>query len=103
MDKDNYIGCDVAPADSVSKDINDNDEQTVGCTAARADIPSNSDSKDISDKDDDSSFAETFYPVGLKSDGGERVQYCWTMLQKKVSFINPFRKNPIVYFVFLIS
>jgi hypothetical protein len=69
----NYIGCAVATADSISKDINDNDDQTVGYAitcAAHADIPSNSDSKDISDKDDDSSFAVTCYPVGLKSDGG---------------------------------
>ncbi len=51
MHTDNYVGC-VATADSVSKDINDDDDQTVGCAiahAAHADIPSNSDSKDISD------------------------------------------------------
>jgi hypothetical protein len=31
---------------------------------------SDSDSEDISDKDDDSSWAEPCYPVGLKSDRG---------------------------------
>jgi hypothetical protein len=42
---DNYIGSAIATADYVSKDINDDDDQTVGCTiacAAHADIPSNS-------------------------------------------------------------
>ncbi len=29
IDTDDNIGCAVAPADSVSKDINDNDDQTV--------------------------------------------------------------------------
>ncbi len=73
MHTDNYFGCAVATSDSISKDINDDDDQTVGCAIAHnacADILSNSDSKDISDKDDDSSFfAETCYPIGLKSDG----------------------------------
>jgi hypothetical protein len=45
MDTDNYIGCAVAPADSISKDVNDNDDQTVGCAIARADIPSYSDTR----------------------------------------------------------
>ena len=31
MDTDDSIGCAVAAADSVYKDINDNDDQTVGC------------------------------------------------------------------------
>ncbi len=79
MHTDDYIGCDVATADSISMDNNDNDSQTIGCTtahAACADFSSNSDSEDISDEDYDSSCAETCYPVGLKSDGGvERVQY----------------------------
>jgi hypothetical protein len=49
--------------------INENDDQTVGCAiACRADLTSNSDSNDISDNDYESSFAETCYPVGLKSD-----------------------------------
>jgi hypothetical protein len=69
MDTDDSIGCAVAAADSVSKYINDDDDQTVGCTIACAAHPSSSDSEDISDKDDDS-FAETCYPIGLKSDGG---------------------------------
>jgi hypothetical protein len=57
-------------------DINDDDNQTVGCTiarAARADFLSNSNSNDISDNDYDSSCAETCYPVGLKSDCGGQV------------------------------
>jgi hypothetical protein len=72
MHTDDYIGCAVA-ADSISMDINDNDDQSVGCAiarATRAEFLSNSDSEDISDKDYDSSCAETCYPVGLKSDGG---------------------------------
>jgi hypothetical protein len=75
MPTDNYIVCAVANADSVSMDINDNDNQTVGCAIARAacaDFLSNSDSKDISDNDYNSSCAETCYPVGLKSDGGKQ-------------------------------
>ncbi len=51
--------------------INDDDDQTVGCAiACCADFLSNSDSDDISDDDYDSSLAETCYPVGLKSDCG---------------------------------
>ncbi len=51
-------------SDYVSMDINDDDDQTVGCTIARhADFLSNSDSDDISDDDYDSSFVETCYPV----------------------------------------
>ena len=51
--------------------INDDDNQTVGCAIARrADFLSNFNSDDISDDDYDSSFAKTCYPVGLKSDCG---------------------------------
>jgi hypothetical protein len=73
MNTDNYIGCAVANADSVSMDINANDSQTIGCAIARAacaDFWSDSHSDDISDNDYDSSCAETCYPVRLKSDGG---------------------------------
>jgi hypothetical protein len=73
MHTDDYIGCAIANADSVSMDITDDDDQTVECTIARAahaDFLSNSDSEDISDDDYDSSCAETCYPVGLKSDDG---------------------------------
>jgi hypothetical protein len=73
MHADDYIGCAIANADSVSMDINDNANQTDGCAiahAARADFLSNSDSEDISDNNYDSSCAETCYTVGLKSDGG---------------------------------
>ncbi len=55
-------------SDSVSMDIDDDDNQTVGCTmahAARADFLSNSNSNDISDDDYESSCAETCYPVGV--------------------------------------
>jgi hypothetical protein len=72
MDTDDSIGCAVAAVESVSKDNDDADDQTVGCTITSAAHPSSSDSKDISDKDYDS-FAETCYPFGLKSDGGEQV------------------------------
>ncbi len=71
MDTDDSIGCTIA-ADSLFKEINDKDDQTVGCAIARAADPLRSNAKDISDKDDDS-FVETFNPVGLKSDGGKRV------------------------------
>jgi hypothetical protein len=69
MDTDNSIGCTIAAADSIYKDINDNDDQTVGCAIAGAADPSRSDSEAISDEDDDS-FAETCNPIGLKSHGG---------------------------------
>jgi hypothetical protein len=71
MNMDNYIGCAVANADSVSMDINDDGNQTVGCAiarVARADFLSNSNSNDISDGN--KSCAETCDPVGLKSDCG---------------------------------
>jgi hypothetical protein len=67
MDTDNSIGCAVAAADSVYKDIKDDDDQTVGCAIACAADLWRSNSKDISDKDDES-FAETCNPIGLKSD-----------------------------------
>ncbi len=34
MNTDDYIGCAVANVDSVSMDINDNENQTVGCAIA---------------------------------------------------------------------
>jgi hypothetical protein len=86
MHTNDYIGCAVANADSVSMDINDDNDQTVGCAIARAacaEFLSNSDSKDISDDDYDTSCVETCYPVGLKSDGGGQGQYLSSMLQKK--------------------
>ncbi len=44
-------------------DINDDDNQTVGCAIARhADFLSNSDSNDISDNDYDSSFGGNMLP-----------------------------------------
>ncbi len=66
--------------------INDNDDQTVGCAIARhADFSSNSDSDDISDNDYDSSFAETCYPVGLKSDcGGQGSVSLVNATEKKI-------------------
>jgi hypothetical protein len=95
MHTDNYVGCAIANADSVSMDINDDNDQTVGCAiarAARADFLSNSNSKDISDNDYDSSCAETCYPVGLKSDGGGQGSVLViNATEKKESFINPFR------------
>ncbi len=78
MHTDDYIGCAVATADSVSMDINDNGNQTVGWAiahAACADFLSNSDSEDIRDKDDDSSCVETCYPDGLKSDGSGKGSF----------------------------
>jgi hypothetical protein len=36
MNTDNYFGCAIANADSVSMDINDDDNQTVGCAIAHA-------------------------------------------------------------------
>jgi hypothetical protein len=58
MHTDNYIGSSVATADSISMDINDNDDQTIGYAivhAARAVFLCNSDYEDISDEDDDRS------------------------------------------------
>ena len=89
MDTDNWIECVVAPADSISKDINDKHDQTVGCANARAAHMSSSNSEDISDKDDDT-FAEHVTPLDGNLMGGEGFsigQQCY----RKKSFINPFR------------
>jgi hypothetical protein len=66
--------------------INDDDNQTVGCAIARcADFLSNSDSDDISDNDYDSSFVETCYPVGLRSDcGGQGSVLLVNATEKKI-------------------
>ncbi len=53
MHTDDYIGCAVANADSISMDINYNDDQTAGCAiacAAHADFLFHSDSEEFSDK-----------------------------------------------------
>ena len=84
--------------------INDDDDQTVGCAIARcADFLSNSDSDDISDNDYDSRCAETCYPVGLKSDCGGQVSELFANdTQKRINH-QPLQKHAIIYFVFLIS
>jgi hypothetical protein len=66
--------------------INDDEDQTDGCAIARhEDFLSNSDSDDISDDDYDSSFAETCYPVGLKSDcGGQGSVSLVNATEKKI-------------------
>jgi hypothetical protein len=66
--------------------INDNDDQTVGCAiACCADFLPNSDSNDISDDDYYSSLAETCYPVGLKSDcGGQGSVSLVNATEKKI-------------------
>jgi hypothetical protein len=66
--------------------INDDDNQTVGCTiACCADFLSNSDFNDISDDDYDSSLAETCYPFGLKSDcGGQGSVSLVNTTEKKI-------------------
>ncbi len=66
--------------------INDDDDQTVGCAIARcADCLSNSDSNDIRDNDYDSSLAETCYPVGLKFDcGGQGSVSLVNATEKKI-------------------
>jgi hypothetical protein len=87
-------------------DINDDDNQTVGCAiahAAYADFLSNSDSNDISDDDYDSSCVETCYPVGLKSDCGRQGSVLLTNATKKRIIHQPLQKHAIIYFVFLIS
>jgi hypothetical protein len=72
--------------------INEDDNQTVGwAVARRADFSSNSNSDDISDDDYDSSFAETCYPVGLKSDCGGQGSVLLVNATEKDSFINPCR------------
>ncbi len=106
MNTDNYIGCAFANADSVSMDINDNDNQTVGCAmtrAAHADFLSNSDSKDISDSDYDISCVEACYPVGLKSDGDGQGSVLLINATEKRIIHQPFQKHATIYFVFLIS
>jgi hypothetical protein len=102
MDTDYSIGCTVAAADSVYKDINEDDYQTVECGIAHAADLSRSDSKDISDKDDDS-FAETCNPVGLKSDGGGGQGLVLVNNAKEKITHQLCQKHPIIYFVFLIS
>jgi hypothetical protein len=104
MNTDIYIGCAIVNADSVSMDINDNDNQTVGCAnarAARADFSSNSDSGDISD--DDSSCAEMCYPVRLKSDCGGQGSVLLVNATEKRIIHQPLQKHAMIYFVFLIS
>jgi hypothetical protein len=85
-------------------DINDANDQTVGCAIARrADILSNSDSDDISDNDYDRSFAETCYPVELKSDcGGQGSVLLVNATEKKIHY-QSLQKHAIIYFFFLIS
>jgi hypothetical protein len=67
MDTD--IACAADPTLSVFKNINDKDDQTVGCAIAHAADLLRSDAKDISDENDDS-FVEACNPIELKSDGG---------------------------------
>ncbi len=85
-------------------DINDDDNQTVGCAIARrADFLSNSDSDDIGDDDYDSSFAETCYPVGLKSDCGGQGSVSLVNATEKRFIYQSLQKHAIIYFFFLIS
>jgi hypothetical protein len=80
-------------------DINDDDNQTVGCAiacAARAIFLSNSDSNDISDDDYDSSCAETCYPVRLKSDCGGQVSELLANDTKKRIIHQPLQKHAII-------
>ncbi len=80
-------------------DINDNDNQTVGCAiarAARADFLSNSNSDDISDDDYDSSCVETCYPVGLKSDCGGQGSELLANDTKKRIIHQPLQKHDII-------
>jgi hypothetical protein len=86
-------------------DINDDDNQTVGCAiacAARADFLSNSNSDDISDDDYDS-CAETCYPIGLKSDCGGQGSVLLVNATEKRIIHQPLQKHAIIYVVFLIS
>ncbi len=66
--------------------INNDDDQTVGCTIACCDdFLSNSDSDDISDNDYESILAETCYPVRLKSDcGGQGSVLLVNATEKKI-------------------
>ncbi len=85
-------------------DINDNDDQTVGCAIVRhADKSSYSDSDDISDNDYDSSFAKTCYPVGLKSDCGGQGSVSLVNATEKRFIYQSLQKHAIIYFFFLIS
>ncbi len=72
---------------SIFKDINDEDDQTVGYAIAHALDPSRSDGKDISDEDD-KSFVESSNPVGLKSDGGGEGLVLVGDAKKTHTFIN---------------
>jgi hypothetical protein len=82
--------------------INDDDNQTVGCAIARrADYLSNSNSNDISDDDYDSSFAETCYQVGLKSDCGGQGSVLLVNATERFIY-QSLQKHAIIYF-FLIS
>ncbi len=84
--------------------INDDDDQTVGCAIAhRADFLSNSNSDDISDYDYDSSFAETCCPVGLKSDRGGQGSVLLVNATEKRFIYQSLQKHAIIYFFFLIS
>ena len=107
MHTDDYIGCAVASAGSVSKDINGQDDQTVGCAiacAARADISSNSNSEDISDEDDDSSFCGNMLPRWTEIYWGGKVFSIGRQCYRKKRIIHqPFQKHPVFYFAFLIS
>ncbi len=85
-------------------DINDNDDQTVGCAIARcADFLSNFDFDDISDDDYDSNFAKTCYPVGLKSDCGGQGSVLLVNATEKRFIYQSLQKHAIINFLFLIS
>ncbi len=85
-------------------DINDDDNQTVGCAIARrADFLSNSDSDDTSDDDYDSSFAKTCYSVGLKSDCGGQGSVTLVNATEKRFIHQSLQKHAIIYFFFPIS
>ncbi len=103
---ENYIGCAIANADSVSMDINDDDNQNVGCAiacAARADFLSNSDSNDISETMTTTVVVRKYVTqLDRNLMVVDRVQYCLSMLQKKIIH-QPFQKHAIIYFVILIS
>jgi hypothetical protein len=64
---------------------------------------SNSDSNDISDDDYDSSFAETCYPVGLKSDCGGQGSVLLVNATEKRFIYQSLQKHEIIYLFFLIS
>jgi hypothetical protein len=52
---------------------------------------------------DDSNFAKTCYPIGLKSDGGGKGSVLVDNGTERRISHQPFQKHPIIYFVFLIS